>query len=246
MKAPSLLADTLRPCALAGAGVVVAATAAGTAGLPCTPPIAVALFAVVGAIVVHGQWRHGAGRRFGSANRVTLTRAAMTSVLAGFIPEADLLDPSWRLALSLAAAAALLLDGLDGRLARRHGTATRFGARFDMEIDALAALVLSLLVFRTGQAGAWVILLGAARYLYVLAGLALPALAAEPPPSVTRKAICVVMLASLVVSLSPLLPGGIAAPLCAGAGFLLIYSFAIDCILLLRGAASRVPAAPAS
>src|SRR5256885_1419276 len=82
---------------------------------------------------------------------------------------------------------------------------------------ALAALVLCLLCCRAGQAGAWVIVLGAAGYLYVLAGLALPALAADPPPSRIRKAICVVTLGSLVASLSPLLPAGIAAPLCAGA-----------------------------
>jgi phosphatidylglycerophosphate synthase len=32
--------------------------------------------------------------------------------------------------------AVLMLDGVDGRVARRTGSQTGFGARFDMELDA--------------------------------------------------------------------------------------------------------------
>jgi multidrug efflux pump subunit AcrA (membrane-fusion protein) len=38
-----------------------------------------------------------------------------------------------------------MLDGVDGWLARRHEIASRFGARFDMEVDALLILALSVL-----------------------------------------------------------------------------------------------------
>ena len=38
---------------------------------------------------------------------------------------------------------ALLLDAVDGGVARRTGTVSGFGARFDMEVDAFLILVLS-------------------------------------------------------------------------------------------------------
>ena len=44
------------------------------------------------------------------------------------------------------------LDGVDGWLARRRGMSSAFGARFDMEIDALLVQVLAILVWRYGKA----------------------------------------------------------------------------------------------
>ena len=45
-------------------------------------------------------------------------------------------------------AVALALDGVDGWWARRTGTCSAFGARFDMEVDAFLILVLSVYVAR--------------------------------------------------------------------------------------------------
>src|SRR6185437_12999615 len=118
--------------------------------------------------------------------------------LAPLSPRPLLIDAGWQLALlggllalvavalmplvglgwhGLAAAlvayagmAALVLAGVDGWAARRSGFASRFGARFDMESDALFVLALAALVYRTGQAGAWVLTLGAMRYIFVAAG----------------------------------------------------------------------------
>ena len=42
----------------------------------------------------------------------------------------------------------VLLDGVDGRLARKYGASSRFGARFDMEVDAVLICVLALLAWR--------------------------------------------------------------------------------------------------
>ena len=52
---------------------------------------------------------------------------------------------------------AAILDLADGWVARRTGTATAVGARFDMEVDALLILVLSALVWRYGVTGPWVL-----------------------------------------------------------------------------------------
>lgn len=246
MRPLPLRSEAVLNCAVAGAGVAVAAAVAGAAGFRGAPVLALPLYAGVCLFVLVLLNQHGPNLRFGPANRVTLLRAAIMAVLAGFAFDGDDLETPGRAALSLAALGSLLLDGVDGRLARRSGTASRFGARFDLEVDAFTVLVLAALVHRTGQAGAWVVLLGALRYLFVLAGAAWPVLARELPPSWRRKAICVITVASLVAALSPLLTPPIAASLCAAAGLLLIYSFGIDCILLLRGARDGQPAATAT
>ena len=79
---------------------------------------------------------------------------------------------------------AALLDVADGWVARRTGTSTAFGARFDMEVDALLVMVLSVLAWRWDKAGSWVLLSGLLRYAFVAAGWLLPWLqksaAAEP------------------------------------------------------------------
>src|SRR5687767_7356864 len=67
-----------------------------------------------------------------------------------------------------------MLDLVDGPIARRTGRTSAFGARFDMETDAFLVLTLSVLVWRAGHAGPWVILSGLLRYAFVAAGWVVP------------------------------------------------------------------------
>ena len=60
------------------------------------------------------------------------------------------------------ATVALVLDAVDGWVARRTRTTGMFGARFDAEVDAFLILVLSVYVARS--VGAWVLAIGVARY----------------------------------------------------------------------------------
>lgn len=69
-------------------------------------------------------------------------------------------------------AVALALDAVDGWVARRTGTASALGARFDMEVDAFLILVLSVQV--TPAVGPWVLAIGGLRYAFVVAGWLLP------------------------------------------------------------------------
>ena len=133
------------------------------------------------------------------------------------------------------AALALASDGVDGWLARRRGLASNFGARFDMETDALLVLALALLVAATGQAGSFVLLSGALRYLFVAAGRVVPALAVPLPPSRRRKVVCVAQTALLIAALPPAVPPEAGQILCATGLGLLIYSFAVDCAGMLSG-----------
>jgi phosphatidylglycerophosphate synthase len=162
-----------------------------------------------------------------------VARAAATALLLGVWGEAVLQDAvpgsGMRWGLAAIAAAALASDGLDGWLARRYGLASGFGARFDMETDALLVLALALLVLVTRQAGTFVLLSGALRYLFVAAGRAVPALAAPLTPSQRRRTVCVVQAVFLIVALVPIVPPWAGQWLCGAGLALLIYSFAVDC-----------------
>jgi phosphatidylglycerophosphate synthase len=199
--------------------------------------VALACYALIATLVLAGLPRHAPHDRFGLANGVTLSRAAGAALLLGVI--ADLafggtltLDPPLRWVLSLAAAIALVLDGVDGWAARRSGLASAFGARFDMETDALFALALALLVHASGKVGAWVLTSGLLRYIFVLAGWVWAPLAAPLLPSRRRKVVCVVQVAVLIAALVPVVPGETAWLLCLAGLALLAYSCGVDCLWL--------------
>jgi phosphatidylglycerophosphate synthase len=128
----------------------------------------------------------------------------------------------------------LALDGIDGWLARRQRLETAFGARFDMEVDALFILVLAALAVGLGKAGAWVLALGMMRYGFVAASLAWPWLAAPLPPSLRRKAVCVLQIAVLAALLAPPVAPPVSGALAAAAFAALAWSFAVDVRWLAR------------
>lgn len=169
----------------------------------------------------------------GAANRVTLLRGALVAFVSGglVVPEMLALHAWLFAAVSLLA---LSLDGVDGWVARRTGSASEFGARFDMELDALFILVLCLCMMTLGKAGAWVVAIGAMRYAFVAAMPVWPWLRAPLPESRRRKAVCVLQVAVLLVCLLPVLGAGLAAPLLALSLAALTWSFAVDVHWLWR------------
>lgn len=170
--------------------------------------------------------------RLGPANRVTLLRVGLVSLLAALVGEGEAQSIAW-VALALALAAEVL-DGVDGYLARRWGWASPFGARFDMETDALLVAVLALLAYSLGKAGPWVLAAGLLRYLFVAAGYFWPWLSRPLPPSRRRQTACVVQVLTLTLVLAPALPPIWSEPLAAVGLGILCYSFAIDTLWLAR------------
>ena len=170
---------------------------------------------------------------FGTANAVTLARfavaCAFAAVAAGPIDHAG-----W--ALFGASMAVLAADGIDGWLARRLGMESRFGARFDMETDAFFVLVLSIIAWRADKAGAWVLLSGGARYLYVAAGAVVPALRKPLEVSFRRKLVAVIQIGTLVALLAPIVQPPVSAVLALLALACLIYSFGVDIVRQVRSA----------
>ena len=225
------------------AALLVSATNAASLGLGAVPVLVTTLcWLGVGAAVAHGIEAHP-HRLFGAANRVTMLRATITVLLAGAVPVAAVLDASTLRGIAALALVALTLDGVDGWLARTHGLGSAFGARFDMEVDALLALVMALLLWRTGEAGVWVLALGTLRYAFLAAMRVLPALAAPLYPSWRRKGVCVVQVAALTLCLMPSIAPPLSSWLLGTALFALLGSFGRDTLWLLRhGAADEARA----
>lgn len=171
--------------------------------------------------------------KLGPANTITLYRAAGTAALAGWIPAAALLPDSAFWVISVSAVLLLAMDGVDGYLARRSGLASDFGARFDMEIDALLTLVMSLFLWQSGEMGLWIVSLGLMRYGFVLASTVLPALGRPLFPSFRRKLVCVIQLAALCVMLTPAVKSELSTVIGISACLLLSASFLRDIHWLL-------------
>jgi phosphatidylglycerophosphate synthase len=138
------------------------------------------------------------------ADLVTLARGLGVCFLAGFTLQALAggLAKNGVLAMIIMGTLCLMLDGVDGRVARARGEATAFGARFDVETDAAMLIVLSIAVAALGIAGWWVLAIGAMRYGYVATSLVVPALRTSLPYHYSGKVIAVVQAVALLAALA--------------------------------------------
>ena len=191
-------------------GLVLLSSAAGVARqMDWGPAFALQCLAVYGlgaACMLAGLRGHAPHARFGAANALTLMRLAMIALLAGLVGRPLPPDPAplaW--AVVIFATVTAVLDAADGPLARGQRLASDFGARFDMECDALLVAVLCLLIVQFDKAGAWVLAAGGMRYAFVLAARAWPWIARPLFPSWRRKAVCVVQITLLIVCLGPVI-----------------------------------------
>ena len=220
---------------LVGLVIVIALANGARAALPLGDYYAVkagVLFVAVMGLSIGFLQQHHPYSRFGSANQITTLRAILVSLVAGFVGEPRL--PSVAMGAVIVSIAATALDGVDGWLARRNRSASAFGARFDMEIDALLILALSVLAWRHDKAGARVVLSGLMRYAFVAAGTIAPWLRAALPPSRRRQTICVIQIAALTLVMTPTIQPPISSMLAAGALGALTCSFLIDTVSLWR------------
>jgi phosphatidylglycerophosphate synthase len=190
------------------------------------------LFAAIALLARRSAKAHHPFKTFGPANQVTMVRALIVALIAAFIADTALVN--FANAIVAAACAALILDGLDGWLARRTAMASAFGARFDMEIDALLIQVLAILAWQLGKAGAWVLASGLLRYVFVAAGWVWTWMTRPLFPSLRRKTICVVQIAGLVLTILPAVPPSISPSIAAVSLAVLGYSFLVDTAWLFR------------
>ncbi|MFV0132683.1 CDP-alcohol phosphatidyltransferase family protein [Streptomyces sp. HMX87] len=182
-------------------------------------------------------------RAFGPANRVTLGRATLVGGVTALVADSFFSTPPVTLFVGLTAVA-LILDGVDGKVARRTGTSTPLGARFDMEVDAFLILVLS--VYVAMDLGPWVLLIGGMRYVFVAAARLWPWLTAPLPPSTARKTVAALQGVLLLVAGARLLPHAVNAGVVLLALGLLVWSFGRDVRWLWRRARTGRPFAGAT
>ena len=186
--------------------------------------LAAALYVGVCALVTR-YWPQT--RDFGWANRATLLRGCLVIVLVALAPFAGNLSNSLWL-YGWMALLALILDGVDGKVARATGSQSDFGARFDMELDALFILGLCIAVLALGKAGLWVLALGVVRYAFFAASHFADWLNAPLPDSFRRKTVCVWQIVTLLVAVLPPVNTLFASATLATALALLVWSFYLD------------------
>ncbi len=223
-------------------GLALLALASGTAALTGFDEFfvlgAVVIYVPAAVVIVARITPYHPHARFGSANLITLGRLIITSLLAGLAAEITMAEArvsslvAW--CFLIVAVISLILDGLDGPVARREGLTSKFGSRFDMEVDALQILVLSVVAFTLAKAGWWILLSGLLRYLFVAASAFWPALAGDLPPSWRRKIISGIQGGVLAALLAPIITPPLSTVAAGVALILLIYSFAIDIVWLER------------
>ena len=180
--------------------------------------------------------------RVGYANLITGTRLLLVCGVVALVAVPDPQLAGW-LAVVLSTVAASL-DAVDGPIARRTGTESTFGARFDMEVDALLIMVLAALAWQWEKAGAWVLLSGLLRYGFVAGGWMFPWLRQPLPPSLRRKTVCVIQIVGLIIVLGPIVRPPLSTALAAIGLAILGYSFLVDTLLLARRPTARGRAFP--
>ncbi|MDP9346844.1 MAG: CDP-alcohol phosphatidyltransferase family protein, partial [Actinomycetota bacterium] len=133
----------------------------------------------------------------------TLARATLAVGVAALAADSFTRDTPVALLVTLAAVA-LALDAVDGWVARRTGTASALGARFDGEVDAF--LILTLSVYVAPASGVWVLAIGAARYLFLAGEWLLPWMRAPLPPRRWRRLVAAAQGIVLTVAAAEVLP----------------------------------------
>jgi phosphatidylglycerophosphate synthase len=225
----------------AGLAAVVCLALAARVELPLGawyPIKAAGLFSLVMLLVLRYVRDHHPFAQFGPANQLTTARAVLAVLVAGLIGEPGL--PRVAATAAAVALGATVLDAVDGPLARHARMSSAFGARFDVEVDALLIQALAVLAWRYGKAGPWVLLSGLMRYLFVGAGRLWPWIRGPLAPTLRGRMICVVQLAALVLAVAPsITPPGSAVIAALGLAAL-SYSFLVDLLRLWRAGQERV------
>ncbi|MDQ4212730.1 CDP-alcohol phosphatidyltransferase family protein [Microbacterium capsulatum] len=221
----------LTPWLWAAAGVVALAAIARAVPLSPAGWVAALGYLTVSSALVSRGLRQRCSTRFGPANAVTATRSMLVGVATGLVVTA-LTTPASSVPLVPIVVIALALDGVDGYVARRTGSVSELGARFDMEVDAFLLLVLS--VHDVRFVGGWVLAIGLMRYAFVAAALVLPFMNRTLPYRYWRKVVAAACGVVLAVVAAQILPPPANVLLALGALLLLVESFGRDVVWLIR------------
>ena len=97
-----------------------------------------------------------------SANWITVFRLVLAAACGFIFTE---LHP---LTIALVGLLILVLDKLDGVLARKHQVENPIGAQLDQEADAYFICIFAIILYLSGYLGMWIIILGLLRYINII------------------------------------------------------------------------------
>jgi phosphatidylglycerophosphate synthase len=186
-------------------------------------------------LLLGGAARRAGTTALGPADVVTLARAALVGGVVALV--ADRLGTGHLPVATLVvlSSVALILDAVDGKVARYTRTVSALGARFDMEVDAFLVLVLSVHVAVLVSPCALVI--GGMRYAFVVASWAMPWLSGALPTRYSAKVVAALQGIVLVVAAALVLPRPAATALVVAALVALLWSFGQSVAWLWRARA---------
>jgi CDP-diacylglycerol--glycerol-3-phosphate 3-phosphatidyltransferase len=154
--------------------------------------------------------------RLGLPNAVTLLRGGLFAGVAGFAAVGPAPAYSWVPALLYGTG--VVLDLVDGTLARWRDRTTLLGARLDMAFDTLGFLVAPVVAVLWGRLPVWYLSLSLARYLFK-AGRGWRRRRGKPvfdlPSSRLRRPLAGLQMGFITLALTPLLAGDAIEPLAA-------------------------------
>ncbi|SCG54533.1 CDP-alcohol phosphatidyltransferase family protein [Micromonospora zamorensis] len=205
--------------------IVVLAVLAETIGLGAAGWLAGLAYGVGLCLLLSRGMSRSAAPGLSPADRVTLSRAILVGGVTALAAESFTRPAPVALMVTLTTVA-LVLDAVDGYTARRTGTTSELGARFDMEIDSFLVLVLCLHV--APSVGGWVLAIGAMRYVFVAASWVLGWMRGSLPPRYWRKAVAAIQGVVLTVAMGDALPGPLTTAMLVVSLALLIESFGRD------------------
>jgi CDP-diacylglycerol--glycerol-3-phosphate 3-phosphatidyltransferase len=187
------------------------------------------------------------GSAFAPPNLVTLARGGLYAAAAGFLfvpPE-----PTIRWAPAACYGVGVVLDYVDGSLARRTGRTTDLGAKLDLAFDTLGFLVAPLVAVAWGRLPAAYLSLSAARYVYRV-GIGWRTRRGRPvgdlPPSRLRRPLAALQMGFIAVALAPVLPASVLHPLALVVVTPSLAVFARDYLVVTGRLGSASAAAPES
>ncbi|HEY3003562.1 MAG TPA: CDP-alcohol phosphatidyltransferase family protein [Kribbellaceae bacterium] len=221
----------------AGAQVVLLAALSIGAGLGPVGWLAGIAYSLGLWALLAAATRRAGVMRLGPADVVTLMRAVLVGGVTALVTDGLWNGDTPVEPLVAVATVALILDAVDGQVARRSGTVSALGARFDMEVDAFLVLVLSIHV--AVVVGPWVLAIGAMRYAFVTASWLVPWLRSALPTRYSAKAVAALQGIALVVASSGVLLLPLDVALVFTALAMLVWSFGHDVAWLWRNA--RLP-----
>lgn len=131
--------------------------------------------------------------QFGSANLVTTLRLLLIvgmGFLHEFLPH---------VILFFGFMIAIILDGVDGYIARKYNQSSKPGEALDMETDAFMVLLLSWIHFSSNEMQWWILIPGGLRYYYEIAFYFFPNRDVRKPPKKVRATIAVMFFIALII-----------------------------------------------